>query len=206
MKLQDALGLMQDARVAATRLQELATAEGSTLSTTTVFVMGGLTERYRNESERLSRKVPDLLHELGGSEWRKLTTLMERRRLELGSQYRWPSPPVAPSPVTPGPMAVPRPAGPPGPPAVVTQPATPPATSPPPSLPAQAPGHPAAGPATEHLAPGGPLPARMAPTAWSGDRLAPTPPSRPASVPDPGPDEVSGPSSNGEGRHPEDHR
>ena len=41
VKLQDALGLMQDARVAAARLQELATAEGSTLSPTTVFVMGG---------------------------------------------------------------------------------------------------------------------------------------------------------------------
>ena len=84
VKLQDALGLMQDARVAAVRLQQLATAEGSTLSPTTVFVMGGVTERYRHESERLARKVPGLLHELRGPEWRKLTALMDRRRLELG--------------------------------------------------------------------------------------------------------------------------
>ena len=50
VKLQDALGLMQDARVAAARLRELATAEGSALSPSTVFVMGGITERYRDES------------------------------------------------------------------------------------------------------------------------------------------------------------
>ncbi len=74
MKLQDGLGLMQDARVAATRLHDLATARGSTLSPTTVFVMGGMTERYRMESERLAHEVPGLLHELGGSEWRKLTS------------------------------------------------------------------------------------------------------------------------------------
>ena len=58
VKLQDALGLMQDARVAAAKLHELATAEGSGLSPTTVFVMGGVTERYRHESDELARKVP----------------------------------------------------------------------------------------------------------------------------------------------------
>ena len=124
VKLQDGLGLMQDARVAAARLHELATAGGSTLSPTTVFVMGGVTERYRMESERLAHKVPGLLHELGGSEWRKLTSLMERRRLELGAQYRWPSPspvppafrptptPQDPAP-GPGPSADPAPGAPP---------------------------------------------------------------------------------------------
>ena len=97
MRVQDALGLMQDARVAAAKLLELATAEGSTLSPMTVFVMGGITERYRHESEKLARKVPALLGELRGAEWQKLTALMERRRLELGAQYRWPgAAPTAP--------------------------------------------------------------------------------------------------------------
>ncbi len=108
VKLQDGLGLMQDARVAAARLHELATAGGSTLSPTTVFVMGGVTERYRMESEQLTHKVPGLLHELGGTEWRKLMSLMERRRLELGAQYRWPSP----SPVPPAFRSTPTPQGP----------------------------------------------------------------------------------------------
>ncbi len=106
VKLQDGLGLMQDARVAAARLHELATARGSTLSPTTVFVMGGVTERYRTESERLARKVPGLLHELGGPEWRKLTSVMERRRLDLSTQYRWPSP--APPPTALRPAAAPQ--------------------------------------------------------------------------------------------------
>ncbi len=97
VRVQDALGLMQDARVAAAKLLELATAEGSILSPMTVFVMGGITERYRHESEKLTGKVPALLGELRGAEWQKLTALMERRRLELGAQYRWPgAAPTAP--------------------------------------------------------------------------------------------------------------
>ena len=191
VKLQDALGLMQDARVAAARLQELATAEGSTLSTTTVFVMGSLTERYRNESERLARKVPDLLHELGGSEWRKLAALMERRRLELGAHYRWPAPPMAPAPVAaPGAAIAPSAATPPvfapTPPTASTPPAVLP--TPPSVLPTAAPGSAPGAPVTEHPAASRPVPAAVAPPTWSRDPSAPAPPpvSLPtSSVPDP---------------------
>jgi CHAD domain-containing protein len=173
VKLQDSLGLMQDARVAAARLRELATAEGSALSPSTVFVMGGITERYRDESERLARKVPRLLHELGGSEWRKLTTLMERRRLELGAQYRWP----APTPTPPGVrLGVP--------PAAATGSSTPttggvPSGPPPiprPHLPAAgqpASGQPATGhPSAGHRAPGRPVPGHLAPTSWSSEPVS----------------------------------
>jgi len=103
VRLQDALGLMQDARVAAARLHELATAEGSGLSPTTVFVMGGVAERYRHESNRLARKVPGLLHELRGPEWRKLMNLMQQRRLERGALYRWPGPAATTAGIRPGP-------------------------------------------------------------------------------------------------------
>ena len=166
VKLQDVLGLMQDARVAAGRLRELATAEGSTLSPSTVFVMGGVTERYRGESERLAHMVPKLLHELGGSEWRKLKTLMERRRLELGAQYRWPGPAASPPGIRVGahppstapdqtPAAPPRPA-----------PAEPRVASP--DLPA--PGLGAAGlGAIEHPAASRQVPGRLAPTSWATD-------------------------------------
>ncbi len=166
VKLQDALGLMQDARVAATRLQELATGEGATLSTSTVFVMGSLTERYRNESERLARKVPDLLHELGGSEWRRLTALMERRRLELGAQYRWPGPPLA------------APAAPPSPPAVSTPPpaaSTPPPRSALPGVPSQASRPAPVAPVDESPDISRAVPVGVVPTAWSRDRLTPSP-------------------------------
>jgi CHAD domain-containing protein len=164
VKLQDALGLMQDARVAAARLHELATAEGSALSATTIFVMGGVSERYRSESDRLARKVPDLLHELGGSEWRKLTTLMERRRLELSDQYRWPNPTAAPpglrpasptvSSVSSGPTARDPSSG----------PSPDPTPKPAPAAPVPADPAPARAPV-----PGRPVPGRLAPTAWSPD-------------------------------------
>jgi len=185
VKLQDGLGLMQDARVAAARLHELATAGGSTLSPTTVFVMGGVTERYRMESERLTRKVPALLHELGGSEWRKLMSLMERRRLDLGAQYRWPGP----SPVPPAFRSTPTPQGPaPGPTADTALGA----------------------PLTESAEPvlerpvGGSVP----PAVWSTDPASahePIPAAQPATS-NPGPghsDERLYPSSNGEGPHPD---
>jgi len=189
VKLQDGLGLMQDARVAAARLHELATAGGSTLSPTTVFVMGGVTERYRMESERLTQKVPGLLHELGGTEWRKLTSLMERRRLELGAQYRWPSP----SPVPPAFRTTPTPQGPaPGPtPTANTALRAPLAESAP------------AEPVLER-----PVGGSVPPAVWSTDPAPapePIPAAQPAtSNPGPGPsDERPYPSSNGEGPHPD---
>ncbi len=206
VKLQDALGLMQDARVAATRLQQLATAEGSTLSPTTVFVMGGVTERYRHESERLARKVPGLLHELRGPEWRKLTGLMERRRLEVGAQYRWPGPttaaavqrtlPVPGSPTTPAATPVSAP------PAVV-----PPASAvpdhPPVAIPeapstTPAPNVPPPDPTATHPAAGRPGPARLVPTSWSAD-----PVSGSADTADPVSHPTPHSSTNGEGPHSE---
>jgi hypothetical protein len=192
VKLQDALGLMQDARVAGAKLHELATAEGSTLSPTTVFVMGGVTERYRHETDVLLHKVPGLLHELRGPEWRKLSALMERRRLELSAQYRWPGSATA-SPLVravPGPepaRPAPLPAGPPG--------DSPPLTTP--ILPAS--GLPAPDPTATHPAAGRPGPSRLVPSAWSGE-----PAPSPEVTPDPGTrSQGLGPSNNGGGPHPE---
>jgi CHAD domain-containing protein len=200
VKLQDALGLMQDARVAAARLRELATADGSALSPSTVFVMGGITERYRNESERLARKVPGLLHEVGGSEWRKLTALMERRRLELGAQYRWPGPPTTPPAVRLGTTPAPPTAS-----GSSTQSIPPAPPSPPnvarPDLPTTsrpAPGHPAAA---------RPVPPRLVPTSWSSEPASSPEGANAPAVPAPAaPGETHSepprnPSSNGEGPH-----
>ncbi len=188
VRLQDALGLMQDARVAAARLHELATAEGSGLSPTTVFVMGGVTERYRNESEKLARKVPGLLHELRGPEWRKLTALMERQRLELGAQYGWPGPPSPPSAV--------RPTTTPEPPASAAI-----AAGLTPGLPQGRAQNPATGlPTASHPAASRPGPARPEPAPWSG---APVPPGT-AHEPDPGQGIPAQPaSSNGDVPHSE---
>ncbi|MHB8681728.1 MAG: CYTH and CHAD domain-containing protein [Acidimicrobiales bacterium] len=91
VKLQDSLGLMQDARVAAARLHDLATEEATELSRRTVFVMGGVAERYRHEASQLMGRVPGHLDDVKGPEWHKVVGLMDRKRVEMAALYRWPS-------------------------------------------------------------------------------------------------------------------
>jgi CHAD domain-containing protein len=79
--VQDELGLMQDAEVAALRLTDLATGEAH-LPAATVFVMGGVAERHRREVRRLLRRLPKHAARVNGREWRDLSELMERRRSE----------------------------------------------------------------------------------------------------------------------------
>ncbi len=77
--LQNQLGLMQDAEVAAGRLADLARGEAH-LSPTTIFVMGGVAERHRLEFDRIMDKLPKELSRVGGREWRELADVMERQR------------------------------------------------------------------------------------------------------------------------------
>ena len=79
--LQDKLGLMQDAEVAAARLAGLATGEAH-LPASTIFVMGGMAEHHRREVERLLRRLPKKVSGVGGHEWQDLAATMERRRTQ----------------------------------------------------------------------------------------------------------------------------
>jgi triphosphatase len=76
-KLQNQLGLFQDAEVAATRLADLATGEVR-LPAATIFVMGGVAERHRQEMLRLLQQLPDEVSRLRGREWLELVSTMER--------------------------------------------------------------------------------------------------------------------------------
>jgi CHAD domain-containing protein len=90
--LQDALGLMQDAEVASVRLYALVTGSdsaghagaddpsGASLPATTVFVMGGVAEHYRLESEDLRRSMAKRLVVLGGKAWNGFVDVMGRAR------------------------------------------------------------------------------------------------------------------------------
>ncbi len=89
VRLQDCLGLMQDARVAAGRLHGLAVAETAGLSSATVFAMGGVAERYRREADRQAEVLPNHLASLKGARWRRLKELMESRRDEIGPPDTW---------------------------------------------------------------------------------------------------------------------
>ena len=126
VRLQDALGLMQDARVASERLHALVLDEGAELSDMTIFVMGGVAERYRRESAELARRVPAHLGDVTGKRWRQLEGHLDARRLEATPLYGWRVPSPAPAPAPEQPPAVvaapPRPAVPPAAPAPVAGP------------------------------------------------------------------------------------
>jgi uncharacterized protein YbjQ (UPF0145 family) len=77
-KLQNQLGLLQDAEVAANRLSHLAlTAD---LPASTVFVMGGVAEQHRRELVRLLEQLPREVSRVRGPEWDEATMMMERGR------------------------------------------------------------------------------------------------------------------------------
>ena len=80
-RLQDALGSMQDAAVASSRLQVIAlTEEGSSLSRAAIFAMGGVAGQYRSEAEHLLGDMPELVQLLQGKEWKRARSLMELRQ------------------------------------------------------------------------------------------------------------------------------
>jgi CHAD domain-containing protein len=79
--LQGELGDMQDAEVASLQLATLATGEHP-LPAATIFMMGGVAERHRQEVQRLLARLPGELPRTRGKAWRELRDLMERRRAE----------------------------------------------------------------------------------------------------------------------------
>ncbi|HVX23004.1 MAG TPA: CHAD domain-containing protein [Acidimicrobiales bacterium] len=108
-KVQDALGLMQDAEVAGQRLHDLAV--GNDLPPATVFAMGGVAERYRRQAAELLATMPGHLKVLGGKEWDDLAAHMERAR--AGAQAALPpAPPLEVVQVVPTPQEPARPAAP----------------------------------------------------------------------------------------------
>jgi CHAD domain-containing protein len=86
-KLQDSLGLMQDAEVATGRLLALATSppaddSAGSLPPRTVFTMGAVAEHYRAESDRLLQGMTRRLELLKGKGWRVLSDHMSARRTQ----------------------------------------------------------------------------------------------------------------------------
>jgi hypothetical protein len=78
--LQDTLGRHQDAQVAILRLRALATDEKRPLDTATVFAMGEVAERYRQDMVALREKVPGVFGKVIGKNWRTLHKVMQRAR------------------------------------------------------------------------------------------------------------------------------
>ena len=81
-RLQDALGLMQDAEVATDQLMAITTEHGSNLPPLTIFAMGSVAERYRDEAADLLTSMTRRLKVLNGSEWIALEEVMAARRTD----------------------------------------------------------------------------------------------------------------------------
>ncbi len=91
-RLQDALGSMQDAEVASSRLQVIAlTEEGASLSRAAIFAMGGVAGQYRSEAEHLLGEMPELVQLLKGKEWKRARSLMELREKAAAPLVRQPT-------------------------------------------------------------------------------------------------------------------
>lgn len=84
-KLQDALGLLQDAEVGRARLRTLATEAADRLPPATLFAMGGIAEHYANESEERRRAMPTRLSVLNGRAWDELASAIGRRQARAGT-------------------------------------------------------------------------------------------------------------------------
>jgi CHAD domain-containing protein len=75
VKVQDLIGAHQDAQVAMARLRGLVENRGSELPPATVFLMGGIVERYAREAARLRRKFPNVYARLRRP-WKSLDKAM----------------------------------------------------------------------------------------------------------------------------------
>jgi triphosphatase len=105
-RLQDALGLMQDAEVATEQLLGITTEHGSELPALTIFAMGSVAERYRDEAADLLASMSRRLKVLDGNEWVALEELMTVRREEALANVPPPRPRTRPTPRPPA-VAVP---------------------------------------------------------------------------------------------------
>lgn len=81
-KLQDVLGDHQDAEVAASQLRELSVTpgRGRRLKPESIFVMGGIAERYAVQARELRAKFPAAYDKIRGKRWKKLKGEMEKAR------------------------------------------------------------------------------------------------------------------------------
>jgi len=109
-KLQNQLGLLQDAEVAVNRLSELA--RTADLPASTIFVMGGAAEQHRREFSRILERLPGEVSRLRGPEWTETTTMMERGRDQALAQMPLGRPAlrIVPASVVPPHAATPNPA------------------------------------------------------------------------------------------------
>jgi CHAD domain-containing protein len=99
VKLQDLLGLHQDADVAIRRLRSLIVEREEPLSPATIFAMGSVARRYEEQQEQLRARFPKAYKRVSGKRWKALQREMQGRRPDTASPpvLRSVEPPVTPA-------------------------------------------------------------------------------------------------------------
>jgi CHAD domain-containing protein len=99
-RLQDLLGLHQDAHVATSRLQELLQREARRLPPRAIFMMGRVSQRYEQQARKLRKRFPKLYQAVQGKPWSRLQRAMEKAGGAVGAAP-WPAISQPPPPPTP---------------------------------------------------------------------------------------------------------
>jgi triphosphatase len=99
--LQDLLGEHQDADVAIERLRELSVSESDALDPRTIFAMGELAERHRQNAIELRARFPTAYARFSDKRWKIFRKMLEARRPVPRDRRSSPAP-LAPDTHTPG--------------------------------------------------------------------------------------------------------
>jgi CHAD domain-containing protein len=97
-KMQDVLGLHQDARVAAGFIAGLLEEHAQRLQVQTVFVLGRVAEQYRHVERKQRSRLPKVYGRLTGKAWKDLRSTMDKTRSEAEAAQPRRRAPRAPAP------------------------------------------------------------------------------------------------------------
>jgi triphosphatase len=89
VRLQDVLGMHQDACVAKAHLQDLLDREGGHLAPRVVFAMGQASQRYDQRAGKFRRRLPKVFPQVTGKAWTRLKRAMDKGSANLDS-VTWP--------------------------------------------------------------------------------------------------------------------
>jgi CHAD domain-containing protein len=102
VRVQDILGLHQDAVVAVSRLQDLLQPPSPRMPPRVVFMMGRASQRYEQQAAKLRKRFGKAYLRLQGKSWTRLQKAMKNAQVG-GGGIEWPAPAKEPAPPrTPG--------------------------------------------------------------------------------------------------------
>lgn len=101
VRVQDVLGIHQDACVATDHLRQLLDQRGRDLQPRVVFMMGRAAQRYEQTAAKHRKRLGKVYPQIAGKAWLRFSRAMEKGAANLDAAPWLPSPPEAQPPVQP---------------------------------------------------------------------------------------------------------